>query len=396
MPVRLPAAIGREQRGAPAKLFRVMKPEDEDVVVGELDVYLRSPAENTELHLLQYPLRHARSKMGSERRIAHVQLRPRHARLQLKLQLYPQLDDFTQTKSFNADAAVEKQIGQQQTLVSQPHLQPPQSNYVVGCYVPNAPSGAAFNLVPLRAVHQLRPTFGHIDEHDRNQLLARAERKGLLSGAAVDAPLDAAPLQLSFRRRESERAAERRRNSYATLTQREQTDDWLPLQFAPAHRDDVQAKKNALFACAELLDVKDTAFELTTSYRDLYQLHTRHLRAGFVAKASVDKDKLSAKQLRALPTDSAVACAVKQARIVRLSELHELVGTHRGGEELLSSLRKCAQHGGDNEQCSAKLGRTAADLVRGGAERAARGGGKTERGWVETEAGCGRQVCAAA
>ncbi|PXF41142.1 DNA-directed RNA polymerase III subunit RPC5 [Gracilariopsis chorda] len=320
-----------------------MNANEDDPVVGEIDVFFRTPDQNNELHLMQYPLRHALSAIGSERKIHDVQLRPRHARIQMRLALYPESDDFTHTKSFNQNPILEKKIGQEQTLTSQAHLQPPQSNYTIGCFVPDTPSGPAFTIVPIRAVQQLRPTFSHIDDHDRQQLIARAERKGLLPSGTVEAPSAASPLTLSFRRRETERAAERRRNSYATLKQRERSDAWIPIQFAHRHRDDVLAKKQALFSAFDHIDVKDTLFERGTSYRDLFETHTRHMRAGFVAKAGgVRKEPLSAQQLHVLGTDAAVVQAMEQARIVRFAELHRLIGLHRPEDEVLSALRKAA------------------------------------------------------
>lgn len=321
-----------------------MNANEDDPVVGEIDVFLRSPDPNNEVHLMQYPLRHALSTIGSERKIIDVQLRPRHARIQMKLALYPESHDFTHTKSFNQNPLVEKNIGQQQTLTSQAHLHPPQSNFAVGCFVPDSPSGAAFSIVPVRAVQQLRPTFSHIDDHDRQQLIARAERKGLLPSGAVEAPTTASPLQLSFRRRETERAAERRRNSYATLRQREKGDAWVPIQFAHRHRPDVLAKRQALFSALHHVDVKDTLFERGTSYRDLFETHTRHMRGGFVAKGSRARREhhLSAQELHALDTDVAVAQALEQARIVRFAEVRQLIGVHRAEDEVVSALRKAA------------------------------------------------------
>lgn len=334
--------------------------EEVDEVVGEVDIFLNQPERNSEIYVLQYPLRHAHVGIGKDRKVTGVNVRPKHGRIEVKLAVFPESTDQSteddRGKSFDLtqDLAEEKSIGTEQVLRSRPSLAPPDSNYVIASFLPaektvnNSPS---LTITPIRSVTQLRPAFDYLDAYDSEvakrrvaDKIARANARGIVTKQIEDN--DVAPLQVSFRRRETERAAERRKNSHATLRKREEDEAWVPVRFIPQDDDDAIRRKNALFtntASSVAMNVKEEAiFDAATTYTDLFRGHTRHIQLGLVAKANILSEQVSTRGLKRLPTEAAVTQVITRARIVAFCDLHALVGEEKRTNEVLSATRIAA------------------------------------------------------
>lgn len=328
--------------------------DDDDEVVGEIDLFLSQPPPSSELHLLQYPLRHAQVGIGQDRHVTGVNIRPKHGRIEIKLAVHPTLptevDEMESSFDMHQTLAAEKAIGMEQTLRSKPNFAAPHSNYGLGCFIPAEKSSAgrhAFTIVPVKSVVQLRPAFDYLDKHDMDVMrqkmvekAAKATARGMEVKRQTEEEEDVAPLQVSFRRRETERAVERRKNSHATLRQKEEDEAWINVNFLTAA--DCVNRKNGLFNVNRDTIVKrESVHDMNTTYTDLYYSHTRHVRAGLVAKGSVvtNTEPLSARALKMLPTESAVAQAVTYARLVGFRDLLRLVGEMKPVNEVLSALR---------------------------------------------------------
>lgn len=327
--------------------------EDDDEVVGEIDLFLSHPPPNSELHLLQYPLRHAKVGVGQDRNITGVNIRPKHGRIEVKIAVHPTLpmevDGMESSFDMDQALAAEKDIGIEQILRSRPSSMTPHSNYGLGCFIPAENSSVgkpAFSVAPVKSVAQLRPAFDYLDRRDLDMMrqkmvekAARATARGMEVKQQTEEE-DVAPLQVSFRRRETERAAERRKNSHATLRQREEDEAWVSVNFLAA--PDCEDSKREIFDISKGTVVKrESLHDRATTYTDLYYSHTRHVRAGLVAKGSVvaGAEPLSARALKMLPTEGAVAQAVSYARVVGFRELLRLVGEMKPVNEVLNALR---------------------------------------------------------
>lgn len=327
--------------------------DDDDQVVGEIDLFLSHPPPSSELHLLQYPLRHAQVGIGRDRHITGVNVRPKHGRIEVKLAVHPTLpievDDMESSFDMHQVLAAEKEIGVEQTLRSKPSSAAPHSNYGLGCFIPTEKSSAGlpiFTIVPVNSVLQLRPAFDYLDKHDMDamrQKMAEKAAKATARGMQVKQQTeeeDVAPLQVSFRRRETERAAERRKNSHATLRQKEEDEAWINVNFLNA-ADCVDRKGDLFNIDRDTIMKQEKLHDMDTTYTDLYYSHTRHVRAGLVAKGNVvaNTEPLSARALKMLPTESAVAQAVTYARVVGFRDLLRLVGEMKPVNEVLSAVR---------------------------------------------------------
>lgn len=336
---------------AEASLEQAAVDEPDDELIGEADVILSQPPKNSDLYLLQYPLRTQDVPIGTERSVEGVSIRPRHGRVEMRLSVVPtiQQDGVRENcaKSFDKfqDHADEKAIGDVQLLRSQPSVAKPHANYAAARY---AKDTSSFVIVPLRTVTQLRPAFDYLDAREAAIAKQRAEDKAARAaarGLQTEGPEEneIAPLQVSFRRRETEKAAERRRNSHASITKREMEEPWLPLQYK-SDTASVEETREALFSPARTgtqnpLKEEDAAFEPDTSYMDLFQAHTRSVKLGIVTKGSAQSEPLSMRALQRLPTNSAVAQVITHTRIMRFEDLLRVAPSTVPAEEVLNATR---------------------------------------------------------
>lgn len=337
----------------------------EDPVVAEVDLYITQPPANHDLHVLQYPLRHAKIGVGAERPITNVNIRPNYGRLEVKLGVLPYdpatiTDDMDcaqrSTRSFdnNQETAPEKAIGQIQTLRSRMNLAPADCNYAVAALLTppersddtplsSSPQKPSFVIVPVHAVSQLRPAFDYIDNHEVALLQQRLRETQLRSNVRNETGGDAegvSPLELSFRRRESERAAERRRASHTALREKELEEAWVELKYTSASASESKSRLSEIFDPSRLsaAPAKENAdVNAKISYADLFLEHTKSARVDMASQGSMGSDS-SARSLKHLATGTAVAQVVAYARIVSFSDILLLIGD-RPEKEVISAAR---------------------------------------------------------
>lgn len=342
--------------------------EELDDVVGEIDVVLSRPPSNDELHVLQYPLRHAKVGLGKDRRVTGVNIRPQYGRVEVQLSVFPDdpssmgdNDDYGHgqpcTESFDGAQtdAEEKNIGRIQKLRSRSHLEAPTCNYAVGSLVEYECDGESklkYALVPVHAVSQLRPTFDYLDKFEEAKLKQRVVDKMIrmgADGAALTSNInpetgaagndDVSPLQVSFKRRESEKAAERRRNSHASLREREEGEAWIELEFKSESSSESKERLNKLFEstiCEE--PVLENNGDVKTKYEDMFMVHTKGSRMDLAAKGTMNANETSQRALKVLATNAAVIQVVAYARVVQFTDLFPLIG-ERPVKEVLTALR---------------------------------------------------------
>ena len=333
----------------------------DDEVIGEVDVFLSQPDENSAVHVLQYPLRNAQVGIGKERHIAGMRVRPKHGRIEVNMAVFPNHPNPNEvtsadgcSKSFdnNQELTEEKDIGSEQCLRSGTQLSEPPSNFAVGKYCSPAQSSTgqpSFTIVPVRSVAKLRPSFDYLDTFDMRNVRKRLEDKVLQANARgeVEKATDAkgsgvSQLQVSFRKRETEKAAERRKNSYAVFQEREDKEPWISVDFVAEDDPQVRSTYEKLFEQPPMVNrgAKDEAmFEEETQYTDLYQAHTRHVRTGLVAKGNTSSDPLSIRALQKLPIESSVGQILRHARIITFNDLVRLVSPHTPRLEILKVVK---------------------------------------------------------
>lgn len=241
----------------------------DDELIAEVDVFLSQPPTHRELYILEYPSRSATGPaVGRDRAVEGVRVRREYKRVEVKLSVYPR-DDVTGSSDLSFEVGNDRPYGNErhsedsQRFLSSPAA-PPTANFTSAMYVP--PEGlhegnGSLVLVPLQKITTMRPSFAYLDEVDaelqRQKALAKAERekeKGTLDSAAVadeggDAGSgDEVRVDITFTKRETERAAERRQRSYAHLAKLESEDPWVELDFVDHTNPQIPASRKALFS----------------------------------------------------------------------------------------------------------------------------------------------------
>lgn len=339
------------------RLLKMKSPAPDDEVVAEYDLLLSCPPENSDLHVLQYPLRHAKVGIGNDRRITAVNLRPNHGRVEVKLSVLPTPTDGdtefgTTCRSFDDQqpTAHQKQIGTEQTLRSGPHLVSPECNYAIAQLRPGTPTTSpSFILVPVRAVSKLRPTFDYLDQRDLATLRQRAEDKTLRANARGEggppkpADDDDEAVTVGFRRRETERAAERRRSSHSTLRQREEGEAWVQLSYSGADSTGSAEVLSSLFNAPSVPPSNSPAVDPSTrkDYTALYLDHTRAERLNPILNGT-DAEPTSRRTLERMTVNSAVSQVIRQARIAKMRDIVRLVGPNRLEKDIFNATRLVA------------------------------------------------------
>lgn len=173
-------------------------PDDE--IVREIDVYL-SPALAPRLYLMQFPQQHRSVSLPQAARI-----KPRHGLLELD-QAVPRSQCARQDMSDAINFP-------HRTHVS--HSIPVSTHMALGKL-----EGAALHLVPLTHITQMRPDFNHIDEAMYPTLDPLGGDNNMDEESAK---LEKKPLM--FQKKESERAALARQNSYAYKKATEEAEEW--------------------------------------------------------------------------------------------------------------------------------------------------------------------------
>lgn len=143
----------KEERGAAVKendLMDVDKEEDEDdVVVREIDVYYTPSVDpNTQLYVMQYPLRPCWRPYELDERCKEVRVKPESTEVEVDLSI----DD---TKNYDPDIA--SRLNMKKQTLSSSWSPPPATGYAVGVLI-----GNKLHLNPIHAVVQLRPSMDYL------------------------------------------------------------------------------------------------------------------------------------------------------------------------------------------------------------------------------------------
>jgi DNA-directed RNA polymerase-3 subunit RPC5 len=179
---------------------------EEDEIVREIDVFL-SPELASQLYVLQYPLEHG---------TAYVL--PTEARFKLQHNILELSEPFPQSAELQGEFChLERRVFESQTIPVTTHL-------CVG-KLKETENGTAMHLVPLNHVAQMRPSFRHLKEQHLDEPLYDSEDEALPSDdkAKQNKPV-------AFQRKETERAANARRSSYAFMKASEESEPWVDLE----------------------------------------------------------------------------------------------------------------------------------------------------------------------
>ena len=230
--------------------------DDDDPVVQELDVFLsqnlagaRDGAGRSDgLFLFQYPLRPRWRALDDGWKLDKVSYRPLNEMVELELLAGEEEEEF------------------RHKLVSSKVA--PKTSFAVGLL-----RGEQLHLTPLQSMLQFRPRFDWKDEEDAAQKqrssAAAAGGKGPTGddvpmddvGSGSDAEQQPAPVvQVKVSKRESDKAKEIRRSSYAYLREQEDKEPWLSVALRGPHDQESKQVLEGLVSASS----RDVSFSMSS------------------------------------------------------------------------------------------------------------------------------------
>ena len=204
-------------------------------IVRELDVYLSNELADT-IQLIQYPLQQAGT---SQMPISGARLKARHNILQLDQDM-PSLPRRIYRPQEQNFSSMGTRTFQSQTISVETHL-------CLGKICQDEQTGkSAMYLVPVQQISQMRPTMSHI--HGDTLSSEDQPMKGDDDDPMEEEKEKKATLKpLTYQRKESDRAAEYRKNSYIYKKKSEAEEAWENLDVVDEESDQIQDTLNKLF-----------------------------------------------------------------------------------------------------------------------------------------------------
>ncbi|KAL7579410.1 hypothetical protein ACA910_014078 [Epithemia clementina (nom. ined.)] len=187
-----------------------------DRVVREIDVFL-SPELGQQLYLLQYPLQH--TEVGQ---LTAARIKPRHGMIELEQPL-PELPKRHYGIGEPNLSYVTNRTFRSHTIPVETHM------CLAKLKEEESPDGVgtkrtALHMVPLQHIVQLRPSLHHIDADPSNK-----DSDNAMDLDDLDKD-DQEQKPLMFKRKESERATNARKSSFAYKKSSEDAEEWQPLE----------------------------------------------------------------------------------------------------------------------------------------------------------------------
>jgi len=185
--------------------------EDDDPIVREIDVYISQELSHT-LHLLQFPIQPAASPHQSKFKAEpfDAKFRPQHRMLELQ---YPIPN--------HAKSVPDRPLPDTLCLSSRTFTSSHISPVTHMALAKLNKDGSRLNVIPLQqGILQMRPSFQHLHMHDdaEDEMAAESSEGNSQKKAAA------------FQKKDNERAASQRKNSYAYKRASEESEEWVSLE----------------------------------------------------------------------------------------------------------------------------------------------------------------------
>jgi len=193
--------------------------------------------------LVQFPLRHQGQPMSIPE---EARIKTKHGILELEHSIPPALLGGGRAMPDAIRIAQQKHVSHNIPVSTHMVLGKLESTVTVGNDV-TVETKTALHLVPLSHITQMRPSFSHIDEammQTDDQMQRDADAAAEEEERAKNTKKEKKPLM--FQKKESERAALARQNSYAYKKSLEDAEEWLPLTIQDSHTPKAQQVRDAI------------------------------------------------------------------------------------------------------------------------------------------------------
>lgn len=342
-----------------------------DELVAEIDVNLSQPPVGSELYVLQYPNHTPNAGIGKSRAIEGIRIRPAFRRLEMSVSIYPRPPDASSALSeksfdFSDYHMAERPVSDSQTLYSaQPRH--PEVNTLIGAFAPAqtaADGQGAMTFVPIQRTTQMRCSFEYLDKLDAERQHAKAmmkaakeKDKGTLDASVnEDQPEDGElQVEMTFMKRESDRAAERRKTSLSHFRSLEEEDKWKDLSF---YAEDTLESKDRM---ESLFDMRPTAAPLSqiadgaeaSSLANGANAQRSYIEWFYQHAPRADPMQNTARQmgdaiaghgsmraLRRMRPEGSIQLLLTHARLASIVEVRDCIAGSTSNEDLLHALQQ--------------------------------------------------------
>ncbi|KAK7475390.1 hypothetical protein BaRGS_00033340 [Batillaria attramentaria] len=355
-----------------------MADEMDDPVEHEVDVFL-SKSLATNLYVLQYPLRPVHMSYENMQHTG-ARVKPLQKRVELELSLNTRSSNYAKSKG--EQIAVNTDGGNKLTDAEPYFASGMMDKQVLGSIPSAADTGryavgvlknGELHLTPVHAVVQMRPTFDYLDRADaKHKAETAAAAKDAGDSSQDEAEEEATPVTVKFARPESEEAKARRMASYEYVQRRLEEEPWTSVRFQNLHDEQVEPEFQHLFA--------SHGGEKTQQFQSAPADYLKQL----MPPAADDKEEkpampdnvLSLTQLRNMPLADQVRALLTNVKVMRFSQLMELLPQGTDPQAALRLLQQVAvmvqgcwvvksEVLYPKETCSAHSGVSSEHLIRG-------------------------------
>uniref|UniRef100_A0A7S2ZJ60 DNA-directed RNA polymerase III subunit RPC5 n=1 Tax=Rhodosorus marinus TaxID=101924 RepID=A0A7S2ZJ60_9RHOD len=309
--------------------------EEEDEVVAEYDVRL-VPSDGA-VYDLQFPLRPRGLELGADRKILGGRARPRQRRLELNLELVSESAkgsfDHERLRSFG-EYPQQRMVG---AATASGHV----ANHVATMF-----NGRSLTLVPIDAMLQLRPDFSYVEDFQDSEAKKGEDMSNRVDTDPAEHPGEESGVEaidVKFRRRETEKAEQRRKKSHAYLVRKREEEAWVDLEVLTIPHKECEDERSRLFDSVKTENERNVPCVPSSDYiRMLSPMSGVQPRNQGTSVMDSFLGPLSRAEIQALPLQSAVEEIIKRARIVSLNTVFEMLDRRYPVNDVFKSLESHA------------------------------------------------------
>uniref|UniRef100_A0A6I8QCI9 Polymerase (RNA) III (DNA directed) polypeptide E (80kD) n=1 Tax=Xenopus tropicalis TaxID=8364 RepID=A0A6I8QCI9_XENTR len=315
-----------------------MESEDDDPVVQEIDVFLAKSL-SEKLYLLQYPIRPASMTYDD---VTHVstRIKPKEQKMEMEIAMNTESPNYCCSKgeqiALNVDGASNDDTSTYSTkLMDKQTFSSIQAESNTTRYAAALYRKGEIHLTPLHGILQMRPSFTYLDKAD----IKFKEREAANEGgdpSQDEAEDDVKQVNVRFSRPESEKAKQRRVQSYEFLQKKQAEENWVHLHYSGVK--DSRSEHERQYLLCQNTSVADN-MELTKSPRDYLSMLMPPDVEEEKEKPVAPSNVLSMAQLRTLPLGDQIKILMKNVKVMPFANL---MGLMAAGTESINVLR-CIQ-----------------------------------------------------
>uniref|UniRef100_F7EGW8 Polymerase (RNA) III (DNA directed) polypeptide E (80kD) n=1 Tax=Xenopus tropicalis TaxID=8364 RepID=F7EGW8_XENTR len=315
-----------------------MESEDDDPVVQEIDVFLAKSL-SEKLYLLQYPIRPASMTYDD---VTHVstRIKPKEQKMEMEIAMNTESPNYCCSKgeqiALNVDGASNDDTSTYSTkLMDKQIFSSIQAASNTTRYAAALYRKGEIHLTPLHGILQMRPSFTYLDKADTKFKEREAANEGGDS-SQDEVEDDIKQVTVRFSRPESEKAKQRRAQSYEFLQKKQAEETWVHLHYSGVK--DSRSEHERQYLLCQNTSVADN-MELTKSPRDYLSMLMPPDVEEEKEKPVAPSNVLSMAQLRTLPLGDQIKILMKNVKVMPFANL---MGLMAAGTESINVLR-CIQ-----------------------------------------------------